>query len=220
MAPPKGPSFGVMTKKARVRLGKDERRAQLVGLGIRAFTEKPYDAVNLDLLAVEAGVSKALVYHYFPTKRDFYLAVLEEGASELLELTRPDDALDPAERLVAGIDAYLRYVDTHDAAYVALFRSGLGVDAVASATVDRTRAALLERLVDGLTRPLKGPAPFPDLLDARGELQPFARLLLHGWIGFVEASSLVWAEKKDVPREDLRQAFVRLLFHTVETASR
>src|SRR5580765_6635428 len=71
----------------RARLEVDERRAQLVALGVELFAARSYDEVSIDELARAAGISKGLLYHYFPTKRDFYVATVEEGATQLLART-------------------------------------------------------------------------------------------------------------------------------------
>src|SRR5690242_4164925 len=70
--------------RARVRLDVDERRAQLVALGLAEFGTRTYDDVSIDLIAQAAGISKGLLYHYFPTKRAFYVACVREAAARLL----------------------------------------------------------------------------------------------------------------------------------------
>ena len=73
----------VRGKRTRIRLETDERRAQLLELAKRAFSDRSYDDVSIDDLAREAKISKGLLYHYFPTKRDLYVAGLSEIADEL-----------------------------------------------------------------------------------------------------------------------------------------
>src|ERR1043166_8797008 len=95
--------------KRRIRLETDERRAQLLALARKAFSESSYDEVSIDDLAREAKISKGLLYHYFPTKRDLYVAGLREIADELVERVAaiPND-LAPVDRVRAGLDAYLQ----------------------------------------------------------------------------------------------------------------
>src|SRR5215469_2622841 len=86
----------------RSRLDVDERRRQLVSLGLELFSTRAYDAVSIDELAREAGISKGLLYHYFPTKRDFYVATVREAAQQLLSRTSTPEHLDPLERVRVG----------------------------------------------------------------------------------------------------------------------
>src|SRR5215207_3892580 len=117
------------TKRTRVRLETDERRAQLLELAKRSFSNRSYDDVSIDDLAREAKISKGLLYHYFPTKRDLYVAGLSEIADELVAAitTVPED-LAPIERVRRSLDAYLEYISLHSRAYVSLMRGGIGSD--------------------------------------------------------------------------------------------
>ncbi len=111
--------------RRRVRLDVDERRAQLVELGLSEFAALAYDAVSIDLIAERAGISKGLLYHYFPTKRAFYVACIREAASRLLarvkeantSLLASTTAPTPLDELRAGLEAYLAYVRGHGPAF-------------------------------------------------------------------------------------------------------
>ena len=65
-------------------------------------SESP-DRVPVDEIAEAAGISRGLLFHYFPTKRDFYVAVAREAARQLLEVTEPDPTLHHMERLHASL---------------------------------------------------------------------------------------------------------------------
>jgi AcrR family transcriptional regulator len=195
----------VVGERARARLDVDSRRRQLVTLGAKLFSSHAYDEVSIDDLARSARISRGLLYHYFPTKRDFYVATVRAAATELLEKTSASKNTDPIERLRRGLDAYLAYVVRHRKAYASLLRGGVGVDKEVARIVDETRDAFQKRLVLG--------APF----DAR---KPLARLALRGWVGFVEAATLEWLETgrpaKPVPFRDM---LVQVLLDAVETAA-
>src|ERR1041385_6097022 len=97
--------------KRRIRLDNDERRAQLLTLARKAFSDRSYDEVSIDDLAREAKISKGLLYHYFPTKRDLYVAGLREIAEELVQKsTAIPPNLAPIERVRTGLDAYLEHI--------------------------------------------------------------------------------------------------------------
>ena len=106
-----------MAAARRSRLSTDVRREQLVALGIEIFSDRPFDEVSIDDIAAAAGISKGLLYHYFPSKRDFYVAVIRSAADEMQALTEPDPALAPRERLAAALERYLEYVETHARGY-------------------------------------------------------------------------------------------------------
>src|ERR1041384_6692618 len=72
------------SRPRRVRLETDQRRAQLLALARKAFSDRSYDDVSIDDIAREAKISKGLLYHYFPTKRDLYVAGLREIAAALV----------------------------------------------------------------------------------------------------------------------------------------
>lgn len=170
---------GAVKRAARTRRSVDARRAQLIAQGMAFFGTRPYDAVSIDDIAEAAGISKGLLYHYFPTKRDYYAAVLEAAADDLRAQTDVDPALAPAARMRAGLEGYLDFVKARGPAYVALMRGGIGSDPVIAGILDRVRG----HFVDVIVRELP-PHPRPRAL----------RVLLRGWVGFVEVTSLAWLE--------------------------
>ena len=52
--------------------------------------ETPIQDLSLDQVAVEAGISRGLLFHYFPTKTDFYLACIAAAGRRILRNTAPD----------------------------------------------------------------------------------------------------------------------------------
>lgn len=181
----------------RLRLLSDERRAQLLELGIEMFAAQPYDEVRIDEVARRCGISKGLLYHYFPTKRDFYSATLRAAAERLLIETQIDSRSPPIERLREGLGRYLGFVSGYAAAYVTLMRGGIGADPTVAAIIEETRVRFMERLLAGM-----GFAPEPP---------PLLRLALRGWIGCVEAASLDWVVRRDVSQEALCELLARQL---------
>lgn len=187
--------------RERARLQVDERRAQLVALGLRLFSERSYDDLSVDDIAQAAGISKGLLYHYFASKRDFYAATVHSAAEQLLARTDPGPGADP-QALLAALDAYLSFAEEHAGAYVALMRSGVGHDAEVAAIVEATRARFVARLAARL---------------GLVELAPRVRLGLRGWLGFVEGSSLDWLATRDLPRDQLRDLLAQTLLATLVT---
>lgn len=182
----------------RARMENDARRAQLLALGLGVFSNRAYDEVSMEDIARAAGISKGLVYHYFPTKRHFYVAALKEAARQLLAETEPNASDPPEERLRKGLDGYLAFVEKHGRAYTTLMRGGVGVDKQAASVVEKTRAAFMERFLSA-----------PELA---GVATPAIRLAVRGWIGFVESTSLEWLERREISRDALLALWTRALF--------
>lgn len=202
--PPPAPTLAARRPKGsgaagspRVRLGTDERKAQLLALGVDAFSTHSYDEVSIDEIARAAGVSKGLLYHYFPTKRDFYRAAIEIVAKHLLEETDLPDSVPPVERLWTGLARYLAFAERHGREYAALLKGGIGSDPDVGRIIEETRAAFVDRTLQRLP----GATPTPLL-----------RTAVRGWVGFVEATSLEWAERRDVETAALLQLWVGVLW--------
>jgi AcrR family transcriptional regulator len=107
-----------VTKSPRTRLDPQERRAQLVELGLQMLSSRPLDKVAIDDIAAEAGISRGLLFHYFPTKRDYHIAVAQAAAQEMLDRTDPPAELPPAERLRTAVAAFVDHVTENRDAYV------------------------------------------------------------------------------------------------------
>src|SRR5260370_24799316 len=101
--------------ESRRGLSPDDRRNELLALGAEVFGQRPYDEVRIDEIAERAGVSRALMYHYFPDKRAFFAAVVRAEGERLFEATntppQPDASL--FEQLLSGVLAYLYYDEGH-----------------------------------------------------------------------------------------------------------
>jgi AcrR family transcriptional regulator len=187
--------------KRRVRLDNDERRAQLLQLARKAFSDRSYDDVSIDDLAREAKISKGLLYHYFPTKRDLYVAGLREIAEELVQrCTNIPADLPPIERVRAGLDAYLDHISLHSRAYVSLMRGGIGSDPEVAQVVEDVRARLADNFLEQ--------TPFAQMLSKDVRFQTAVR----GWIGFVEGATIDWCANPRLSREELRELLASILF--------
>jgi AcrR family transcriptional regulator len=96
----------------RRRLQPQQRREQLLDIGAALFAEKPYKDVLLKEIVARAGVSRHLLYHYFPSKRDLYIAIFERASDRFLARVSPNPQLPLAERLVIGLEAQIQsFVD-------------------------------------------------------------------------------------------------------------
>jgi AcrR family transcriptional regulator len=175
-----------VSSPAYTRLENDERRRRLLDLGARLFTEHAYDEISMSQIARAAGISKALLYHYFPSKRDYFVATLAGGAEELRARVEPDPDLPPAQALAASVDAYLGWIEANADAYDKLFRSASAVPEVRE-LVDGVRAATADRILEGLG----------------ATDNPRARTAVRGWLWFMDGACLDWIAHRDLERAEL-----------------
>ncbi len=186
--------------KRRIRLDNDERRAQLLELARKAFSDRSYDDVSIDDLARVAKISKGLLYHYFPTKRDLYVAGLREIADELVaRISASQQDVAPIDRVRAGLDAYLEYIAQHSRAFVSLMRGGIGSDPEVAGVIDGVRARMIELFLEQ--------TPFAPMLIK----DPRFHTSVRGWIGFVESATIDWCDNQRLTREELRELLTGIL---------
>jgi len=193
----------VATRPRAARLDPEERRAQLIELGLQMLSSESPDRVPVDEIAEAAGISRGLLFHYFPSKRDYYVAVAREAAQRLLDVTRPDPALHHMERLHASLAAYVDYVADNEALYIALVRGAAGSDKELQAISEETRAESARRVVEALG--LDNP-------------DPAVRTAVRGWVGFIEETTLDWLRNRDLDRERLLAVQQQVLVHALEAA--
>src|SRR3954454_24843337 len=185
---------------AYTRLDVDERRRRLLELGADLFTRFAYDELAMARIASEAGISKALLYLYFPSKEAYFVATLEEKAAELTERTTPDESLPPIEQLSGSLGAYLEWVEENAGSYEKMIRSA-SVPEV-RALLDKVRGDTAQRIVDGV----RGDAPET----------PVLRAAVAGWLWFMDGACLDWIEHgRDMPREELHGLLLATLVGAV-----
>jgi AcrR family transcriptional regulator len=174
---------------AYTRMQVDDRRRQLLDLGADLFARHSFRELSMARIAREAGISKALLYHYFPTKRDFFLATLREAAEEVRRRTEPDPGLPPGEALAGSLDAFLGWIEENETAYRKLMESAGSVPEV-GALIDEVRDRTSNRILAGL--------------GAGADPPPRVRAAARGWLWFMDGAILDWLEHRDLTRAELR----------------
>lgn len=177
------------------RLDVDERRRQLLERGGELFTSHPYDELSMSKIAAEVGISKALLYHYFPSKQAYFEETLSAWAEQLREQTEPDPDLPPVEQLKGSLDAFLMLVGENAVAYKNLIRSAAGVAEIRE-LIEEVRLKTAQRILEGLYAQ---------------EPPPKARIAVSGWLWFMDGACLNWIEHRDVEREELRDLLLGVL---------
>ncbi len=177
----------------RSRLSAPERRAQLTEIGLELLQSRPIHELALDEVADQAGISRTLVFHYFPTKSDFYAAVVERAGQRLLSGRRPASGETPRARVRSLIDGYLRLVEETRDVYVRVVRGAAGGDAAVIATIDDLRTALIPTWIDAAGWPA-------DKCE-----DPLLVLLVRGWLVGLEEVALAW-DPAEVDRDALTES--------------
>jgi AcrR family transcriptional regulator len=171
------------------RLTAEERKTQLIELGGELFNSRRYSEISVDDIAQAAGISKGLLYHYFPSKEDFFLAGVERGAAQLLSACDPPRELPYVEQLALGIRGYLDYVERNSLGYLNLFRGETATLPGIQRVCEQTRAELGRRFLRGLG-------------DAASTLAA-TRAAVRASQGFMEALVLDWLEHPALPRRQI-----------------
>lgn len=169
-----------MPPRAYRRLESEERRRLLVERATELFGEHGYEELSMSRIAREAGISKPLLYHYFPGKKALFAAAFQTAAEELSAATAPDPSRPPAEQVAASLLAFLEWIAAHRAAYGKLLRS-LAVAEVRE-LIDAVRDRTVQQILDGL-----GPQGGGDT--------PAARAAVQGWLWSIDGACLAWIER-------------------------
>ena len=187
---------------AYTRLNVDERRRQLLERATALFATHGYDELSMAKLAREAGISKPLLYHYFPSKRDLFEAVLGQAAEEHLRRIDTDDSLPPAAQLTAAVEAYLTWIEENTGAYEKLLRSA-GIPEVRE-LIDRVRGETATRILTGSVP--EGPAP------------PKVRTAVRAWLWYMDGVCLDWVREGDLSRDDVQGLLLGTLLGALTAA--
>ncbi|QNP74447.1 TetR/AcrR family transcriptional regulator [Streptomyces roseirectus] len=190
-------------ERVRRRLSTGERREQLLSVGACLFSESPYDEVRIERVAEIAGVSRGLLYHYFPTKRDFFAAVVERESERMLRLTAAVPGVPVREQLSAGLDVFLGYVEQHAHGFRAFHRADASGDQAVRRVYQRALAAQERQILAAL-------AADPEFGPLFGE-RPEVRLAVRGWLAFMTSVSLEWLRGGELSRGQVRELCARAL---------
>ncbi|WP_040798063.1 TetR/AcrR family transcriptional regulator [Nocardia higoensis] len=180
----------------RTRLSPDERRSQLIALGVKMLGERTPEDISISEIAAQAGISRGLLFHYFPTKHDFLLAVVEHANTDLLDRITPDHTVDVLTMLRDSIGRYVDYVAENRTSYLALLRGPTSVSPDLRPLVDSTREAVIGLIL------AETPLAIPEHRVTR------LRLGLRGWVAFVEETTLTWLREEPITRDELVELLV------------
>jgi AcrR family transcriptional regulator len=178
------------------RLQVDERRRQLLDRATELFARHGYDELSMARIGREAGISKALLYHYFPSKRDLFEAALAQAAEQHLSRVGASGSAS----LVSSLDVWLDWIDTHRDAYLALQRSA-GIPEVKE-LIERVReetaSACSPRSASRSRRPCAPP--------------------VRAWLWYMDGVCLDWVHEGDLDHDAVRGLLLGTLLGALTAA--
>lgn len=181
--------------KERSRLEPQQRREHLLDTAAAMFAEKPYDDVMIQDIAARAGVSRALMYRYFSTKRDLYVALFKRASDRFLARISPDPQLPLAQQLATALEAHIQSIVDHPFEAVTINRGALSDDPAIQAIVAEQLNVVGQRLVDQLV--------------AQGRPRDATEIAVEGWLAFVRAACVKWIDSQRISRPDLTEMCLR-----------
>ncbi|MER6167097.1 TetR/AcrR family transcriptional regulator [Streptomyces violaceorubidus] len=183
-----------MTTGVRRRMGVEERRQQLIGVALDLFSRRSPDEVSIDEIASAAGISRPLVYHYFPGKLSLYEAALQRASDELAARFAEPRQGPLGARLLRVMGRYFDFVDEHGPGFSALMRGGPAVgSSTTNALVDSVRQAAYVQILSHL-----------DVTEPPARLE----LVVRSWISLAESTALLWLDGRRIPRAELEAQLV------------
>jgi AcrR family transcriptional regulator len=159
----------------RRRLSADERRRQLVAIGLAKIVETPIQDLSMDDIATEAGISRGLLFHYFPTKTDFYLACIAAAGRRILRNTAPDESAAGPAQVRSMLVGMIEQIDRRRSFYLTLVHGSGVADPRVSEVHDSVRSVSTDRVMSALG------------------LAPGSRPIVHAWWAYVEDRALTWS---------------------------
>jgi AcrR family transcriptional regulator len=176
-------------------LSPDERKTQLITLGVKMLGERAIEDISVSEIAAQAGISRGLLFHYFPTKQDFQLEVVRHANAELLARVVPDPTLSLFDMLRDSVGRYIDYVSENRTSYLALLRGPTSSSPELVGLVEQTRRAIVDIIL--------GQVPLSE--------QPRLLLVVRGWVAFTEETTLSWLSEESVTRDELTELLVESL---------
>jgi AcrR family transcriptional regulator len=198
----------------RRRMAASDRRLAILEAARSAFADGGFHQTSLDAVAQRAGVSKALIYEHFDSKRALYEAMLEMHVDELIERVSAavTAAEEPEERLRAGLEAFFAFVEERRGAWRIMFRNPGDPDV----------AVYMERLRDGVAAAVaalmseEAKHAFPDAPERDRIIQMVAQQL----VGAMQSLADWWDLHREIPREDVIRGAMDFVWSGQERLSR
>jgi AcrR family transcriptional regulator len=183
------------SQPTRKRLSAEDRRAAILDAALEVFSRRGYNGSSIDEIAGAAGISKALIYEHFPSKRELHVSLLERHTQDIfMRLAQTADTKDPGEvRLRNGVNAFLEWAETHRDAFRLLFRD----------TFEPEVAGVLDRLQNQATGAIAALMASEPALRSGGndaEMALAIEAMAQQLSGGVQSLAIWWQAHPDIER--------------------
>lgn len=187
------------------RLGPEARREQIREAAGGLFEAAGYDAISMGDVAEAAGVTRGLVHHYFRSKRELYLEVVQSVLGKAPALSTPGGAGSLDELVQRNASLVLDYLSSNRGMLLAIAPSGdLGRDPEVAALADAAREAAIDQIIVN---------HFGD-----AEPPPEVRLVIRSFFGLVEAACREWLFRRRATREQVEALLAQTILALMRDA--
>jgi AcrR family transcriptional regulator len=191
-----------------------DRREAILDAARSAFAERGFHETSLDSVAERAGVSKALLYEHFSSKRELYVSMLEMHVHELVErISGAVAGAEPGEpRMRAGLEAFFGFVEERRGAWRIMFRNSDDPDV--SIRLDRLRDEVAAAIVQLMSEEAAAKGlDFP-------KMPQMVEMIAQQLVGAMQSLADWWDLHRDVPRDDVLQVAMDFSWMGQERLSR
>jgi AcrR family transcriptional regulator len=187
------------------RLGPEARREQIHEAARELFESAGYDGVSMGDVAEAAGVTRGLVHHYFRSKRELYLEVVQSVLGQAPTLDAPATAGSLDELVERNATLVLDYLSSNRGMLLAIAPSGdLGRDPEVAALADAARETAIDQIISN---------HFGD-----AEPPPEVRLVIRSFFGLVEAACREWLFRGRASREQVEALLAQTILALMRDA--
>lgn len=186
------------TTASRTRMPRHARERQMIEAAIESFGIQGFHGASMDQIALDAGISKPMLYAYFDSKDGLYLACLRRAGLDLIDSVRSsfNSELNAEAQLRNGFMAFLGYIKDHRAAWNLVRNETLLGQPVFPEEMEHIRALLRQ-----MVRELLFESSLTHEVD-RGELDDAALPMAAMLLGATEAIANWWiTEAPNLPVE-------------------
>lgn len=186
---------------------KKDTRSDIIKVGTELISRQGYNATGVEMVLKEAGVPKGSFYHYFKSKEEFGLAVMEVFAdyySQRMTALLQDTTLSPLARIRKLLEGSLQRFSNNQCSKGCLI-GNLGQE---MADQNERFRARLDEIFNDWRRLFAGclsEAQTAKELDSRLDVEVLASFVLSGWEGSILRAKVM---KSPQPLQD----FIEVLF--------